>query len=124
MRPTMTDDELKERERLNEISLHAMYFMAACAKKSIGGGAKVYEKDPKTVCNHIKWLAHFTGKRLLERVNPGQPMELTADGEMLMDELDEDYDSTIKKLDANRKNNVFPSKYIETIRQLSGSRET
>ena len=112
----MKDDELQERRRLNEISNHAIYFLAACVMKSVNGGGKALNIDPKTVCNHIKWLARLTGKTLFESGKPGRTIELTPYGQSLMNEFDADFDKTIRMLDANKQNDVVGSKYVETIK--------
>lgn len=90
--------------------------------KSISGGAKLLKVSPKTMFNHITWLEHLRGEKLLKDVAVGQPMQLTDAGKTLMKELDADFPGTIKGLDADKMDNVIGAKFVDVIRSPFVSR--
>lgn len=113
----MTLDDSHERRRLNQIAVHLEYFIIVCVSGSIGGAASECDVHEKSVTNHIKWVEQLIGRRLIQDVLPGLPAELTAYGADLIDELDADYFKTIRKLDANKKDEVMGEKFTAVIRR-------
>lgn len=112
----MTPDELHDRRRFDEISKHAYYFVAACLRKSIMGGADLINTTQKSIFNHIKWLEKFRGEKLILPTAPGQTMKLTPYGTKFWKRCQTDFTGAIRELDAEKKDDIVGTSFVEAIK--------
>lgn len=112
----MKSDDLPELISINEISMHAQYFLAACLMQGIDAAARKLDVNPKTITNHIKWLQRLEGKILLKYSPPGKCMKLSAHGEKLAQQLIDDFQKAVKNLYANKMDGVVGGKLTQVIK--------
>ena len=113
---TMTIDESLARRRIHLIADHVEYFVFLCLTGSMEGAAEKMLVHPKSVSNHIKWIERFAGKKIVQKNAPGHTTPLSAYGKQLFADLESDFLGTIKKLDADKVEDLLAQSFVETIK--------
>ena len=110
------DTEATELRDLMVIYEHAFYFRAVCTANSIRGAAKLLGTTTRSVFNHIQWMQCLTGKKLLQDVAPGQTMKLSEFGNELWEEMQQNFENAVRKLNKNKMDGVVGYSFTEVIK--------